>query len=126
MGDKNNKREFTRVAVQVPVEVQAEGHVLLGVITGNVSMKGLLLKTEETLAEGTPCTLRIPLVAGIAEIRAEARVVRVYPGAMAFQYTRIIGTESFEHLRQLVIYNAPDAEQVEGEFQAHTGIRPKG
>ena len=125
MGEKNNKREFTRVAVQVPVEVQADGRSLLGVITGNVSMKGLLLKTEETLAEGTLCSLRIPLVAGIAEIQAEARVVRVYPGAMAFQYTRIIGTESFDHLRRLVVYNAPDTEQVEGEFHAHTGIRPK-
>ncbi len=126
MGEKNNKREFTRVAVQVPVEVQSDGRSLLGVITGNVSMKGLLLRTEETLAEGTLCTLRIPLVAGIAEIRAEARVVRVYPGALAFQYTRIIGAESFDHLRQLVIYNAPDTEQVEGEFQSHTGILPKG
>ncbi len=126
MGERNNKREFTRVAVQVPVEVQAGGQVLMGVITGNVSMKGLLLKTEQSLAEGTACTLRIPLVAGIAEIRAEARVVRVYPGALAFQYTRILGTESFDHLRRLVVYNAPDVEQVESEFQAHAGIRPRG
>lgn len=126
MADRKNTREFTRVAVQVPVEVEAGGRSLTGIVTGNVSMKGLLLRTDETLEVGTACNLRIPLVEGVAEVRAEAEVVRVYPGALAFQFTRILGTESFEHLQRLVIYNAQDPDQVDSEFQAHIGIRPKG
>ncbi len=40
-------------------------------------------------------------------------------------FTSILGLESFEHLRNLVYYNAPDVEQVEQEFTAHVGIRKR-
>jgi hypothetical protein len=125
MDGEGNKREFTRVPVQVPIELQAAGRSYPGLLTGNLSMKGLLLRTEAELAKDSPCSLRIVLAPGIAEIRAEARVVRVYPGALALQFTRLLGTESFEHLRRLVIYNASDPEKVEDEFHDHAGIKPR-
>jgi hypothetical protein len=125
MGNKKNKREFTRVPVELPIEIQAGDRLLRGLVTGNLSMKGLLLRTQDVLAQDTLCTLRIILGEGAAEVRAEAQVVRIYPGAIAFQFSRILGTESFEHLRQLVIYNAPDADQVESELHEHTGIKAK-
>lgn len=125
MSGEENKREFTRVPIQVPIEVQAGDRIIHGLLTGNVSMKGLLVGTKEVLPEGTSCILRIVLGEGAAEVRAEATVARVYPGALALQFSRILGTESFEHLRQLVLYNAPDPEQVESEFHAHAGIKPR-
>lgn len=125
MGGEANKREFTRVPVQVPIEVQVGDRTFHGLLTGNLSMKGLLVETSELLPEGTTCVVRIVLAKGIAEIRAEASVVRVYPGALALQFTRILGTESFEHLRQLVLYNAADPAQVEDEFHDHSGIKSK-
>jgi len=44
---------------------------------------------------------------------------------MAFVFSKILGLESFEHLRNMVFYNAPNVEQVEDEFTSHTGIRKK-
>ena len=125
MDEQQNQREFTRVPVQVPVEVEAEGRTVRGLLSGNLSMKGLLVGTTEVLPEGTACAVRIVLAEGVAEVRAEAVVARAYPGALALTFTRLIGTESFEHLRQLVLYNAQDPEQVELEFHAHAGIRRK-
>jgi hypothetical protein len=125
MDGQENKREFTRVPVQVPIEVQAGDRTFRGLLTGNLSMKGLLVGTPEVLPEGTGCTLRILLGDGTVEVRAEAQVARIYPGALALQFTRILGTESFEHLRQLVLYNSKDPEQIEHEFHEHAGIKPK-
>lgn len=125
MGDKNNKREFTRVPVKVPIELQIGGRTSCGHLTGNLSMKGLLVSTPEAMAEGTACGVRIVLGDGSAEMRAEARVVRAYPGAVALQFTRILGNESFEHLRRLVMYNAPDPEQAERELRDQAGAKPR-
>ena len=125
MGGMANKREFTRVPLQVPIEVQAGDHVFHGLLTGNLSMKGLLVGTEERLPEGTTCMVRIVLADGAAEVRAEATVARAYPGSLALQFTRILGTESFEHLRRLILYNAFDPEQIENEFHDHAGIKPR-
>jgi hypothetical protein len=52
-------------------------------------------------------------------------VVAHLPDGMAFVFTSILGLESFEHLRNLVCYNAPDVEQVERELTAHVGIRKR-
>ncbi len=108
MGEQKNRRRFTRVAVDLQVEVQSGGRTLHGVVAGNLSMSGVLLRTAEELAKDAPCRLRIP--AGEAEVLAEARVVRVYPGALAFEFTRLLGPDSFGHLRSLVMRNAPDPE----------------
>jgi len=40
-------------------------------------------------------------------------------------FSKILGLESFEHLRNLVYYNAENVEQVETEFTTHTGIRKR-
>ena len=125
MAGEATKREFTRVPVQVPIEVRAGDRIFHGLLTGNLSMKGLLVGTEEQLPEGTSCAVRIVLGDGAAEVRAEAKVARIYPGSLALQFTRILGTDSFEHLRQLILYNAFDTELVESEFHDHAGIKPK-
>jgi len=41
---------------------------------------------------------------------------------MAWKYTEIVGIESFAHLRNLVLYNSSDVDQVEQEFNEHVGI----
>jgi hypothetical protein len=43
---------------------------------------------------------------------------------VAIQFTSV-DEESVEHLRNLVLFNAEDGNQVEHEFEVHVGIRPK-
>jgi hypothetical protein len=120
-----NQREFTRVPVCARTVIRAGDRVLAGAPSYSVSMKGMSVRTEERLPLGTECRLALVLVEGEAEIQADGTVVAHLPDGMAFVFNSILGLESFEHLRNLVYFNAPDVEQVESEFTAHVGIRKR-
>lgn len=121
----SNQREFTRVQVNVRTEIRAGGKTIAGAPTHSISMKGMSIQTAERLPVGTECEIRLILVDGDAEIRVQGSVVALLADGMAFLFTKVLGLESYEHLRNLVFYNTSDVEQVESEFNAHSGIRKK-
>jgi len=123
--DGSNQREFTRVEVSVRTEVRAGGKTIAGAPSHSISMKGMSIQTPERLPVGTECEIRLILVDGDAEIRVQGSVVALLADGMAFLFTKVLGLESYEHLRNLVFYNTSDVEQVESEFNAHSGIRKK-
>lgn len=125
MGEAPNQREFTRVHVQVVVEITALGRTLSSSQPQDLSMKGLLVRTSDHLPVGTPCQVKLLLGETGVEIQAEGEVVRDYPEGFAVQFSRILGVESYGHLKNLVLYNAQDTERVEREFQGHLGLRRK-
>ncbi|MBI4913454.1 MAG: PilZ domain-containing protein [Acidobacteria bacterium] len=125
MDQAPNQREFTRVHLQVQTEVSALGRVIHSSLSQDLSMKGMLVRTDERLPAGTPCIVRLTLGEGLPEIRAEGTVVRDYEDGFAIQFTCLLGVESYEHLRNLVLYNAVDTERIEQEFHDHLGIRKK-
>lgn len=120
-----NKREFTRVAVTARTVIRSGDVVITGAPTHSLSMKGMSVQTDQRLPVGTACEFTIVLVVGEVEIQAEGTVVSHLPDGMAFIFNKIVGLESFEHLRNLVYYNAQDVEQVESEFSSHAGIRKR-
>ncbi len=120
--DASNRREFIRVPVQVRAEVSGGGLSITSPATQNLSLKGLRLTCSERLPEGTACQIRLILGEGEILIDAEGTVVQCYPDGLAFQFSRLLGLESFEHLRKLLLYNASEPEQVENEFKDATGI----
>ncbi len=121
----SNQREFTRVLVAARTLIQAGGVTLSAAQAHSLSMKGMSILTAERLPVGTECELTIVLVEGEVEIQVQGTVVVHLADGMAFLFTKIIGLESFEHLRNMVFYNSHDVEQVETEFTTHTGIRRK-
>jgi len=123
--ERFNQREFTRVLVSAHTEIRAAGRVLPAAPTHSLSMKGMSIVTEERLPVDTECEISIVLVEHEVEIQLLGTVVAELPDGMAFLFTKIMGLESFEHLRNLVFYNAPDVETVETEFNAHSGIRKR-
>jgi hypothetical protein len=120
-----NQREFTRVLVSARTMIKAGETVLSGAPTHSLSLKGMSVRTDLRLPLGSECEFTIILVEGEVEIRAEVAVVAHLPDGMAFVFGKILGLDSFEHLRNMVYYNAPDVEQVENEFTAHAGIRKR-
>ena len=124
-GPNANQREFTRVLVTARTVIKAGEAVLAGAPTHSLSMKGMSIVTDQRLPLGTECEFTIILVEGQVEIQAEGTVVAHLPDGMAFLFNKILGLESFEHLRNLVYYNAPDVEQVETELNSHAGIRKR-
>ena len=120
-----SQREFTRVPTTLEVRVSVEGKDIPNAGSQNVSMKGMLVRTEVRLPKDTVGHISIFLADGEVEIEVEGVVVNHYPEGLAFQFTKILGVDSFEHLRNLVLYNAADTEQVETEFRTHIGLKKK-
>jgi hypothetical protein len=123
--EPSNQREFTRVVVNCAVTIMADHRPIECSSVHTLSMKGMLAPTHERLPEGMECEITISLVEHEIEINLMGIVVRNLPEGIAFQFTKIMGPESYAHLRNLVLYNATDTDQVEQEFENHSGLRKK-
>lgn len=124
--EASNHREFTRVPVHVRAEVTGGGLSISGSATQNLSLKGMLLICSERLPEATECRVTLFLGDGQLQIQAEGTVSRATPEGLAIQFTRIIGLESLEHLRNLLLLNSRDTDKVELELNEAAGIHRKG
>jgi hypothetical protein len=120
-----NQREFTRIPIQLEVQVTPTRQPASSYQVRDVSMKGLYLLCEQPLPMGAEC--RITLLLGDKEnpvrIEVGGKVARVDADGMGVEITEIVGVESFAHLRNLVLYNSSNTEQVEREFHDHIGIK---
>ena len=127
MSDGSNQREFTRVAVDIAAEVQRPGaQPVMGVVEV-ISMNGLMIAAEDTMPDGLHCQIKLILRGGIEPVVFEvfAEVVRYHePNKLAFAFTQV-PVESYSHLKNIVLANAPQSDVVEDEFETHVGIRPK-
>jgi hypothetical protein len=119
-----NNREFTRVPAKVKVEIATREGVFFTEHTRNISMNGLYLECEHRLPPGTECRLRVFLGEdrNAACIGMLGQVSRVDDAGMAVEFKQI-EVEGFEHLRNLVLMNTTQVQQVEEEFRSHVGIR---
>ncbi len=125
---QGNNREFTRVKVAIHVELRMGGNVVIQGELENVSLNGMLLCCETTLPEQTPCLVFLQLDGGQGgpTIEAQGLVTRTEPHKLGIQFTEVIGVESTNHLRNLVLYNSgTQAYRVEEEFDSHVGLLPK-
>ena len=120
-----NEREFTRVPVNMEVEVKSGRSTILGRLTKDISLNGLFLISAKKFPVDTDCHLTI-LLGGPKKrqrIKLRGKVVRVEERGMAFAFHEIMGSLSFAHLRTLILYNSPEARSVEKEFKTHLGIK---
>lgn len=125
MANESNKREFTRVPITLDVRLVVGGRALAGGHIRDLSMKGMLILTEERFPIGTPCEAVLTLVEGEVEIRTSGIVAAIHSQGFGMEFTAIDGLESYIHLRNLVLYNTQDVEKAEEEIQNHAGIKRK-
>jgi hypothetical protein len=127
MKNEGNKREFTRVPIQLDVELSSPQPANDACQVKDVSLKGIYLLCDNPLPIGSDCRVALLLGGGETPIRIEVggKVARADTGGMGLEITEIVGVDSFEHLQNLVLYNASDTEQVEQEFHDHIGIKRK-
>ncbi len=127
MAGSTESREFSRSSVRTRVEIRLATGVLVEGEARDVSLNGLLFETERALPIGHEAKISLILSGGSKEHRIETtgRVARIEARGVAFTFDRV-DAESLEHLRQLVLFNADDVEQVEQEFSEHVGLRRKG
>jgi hypothetical protein len=116
-------REFTRCQTAIEVEIAASDRTVVGA-TRDVSLNGLYLFGERSFAAGSRC--RITLFVGgrgsDARVEASGCVARVDLDGMAVTFDEV-SLEGYQHLKQLVLLNAPDPDQVIEEIDQHVGLR---
>jgi hypothetical protein len=126
MNNGPNQRRFSRLPVQLFVEIRHDDICLSSNKTHDVSMKGLFVHTRKTLPIGTPCQVKLMLDASLGEQSIEVRgqVVRVTNAGMAVEFHEG-DLESYEHLRSLILFNSPNVAQAETELDGYPGFKPR-
>jgi hypothetical protein len=74
------------------------------------------------MPEKEDCSIRLHLEGADAAVHIRGHVVRSGPAGCAIQFTEIVGIESLEHLRNLILFNSHDPAQVRQEFHAYLGL----
>jgi hypothetical protein len=121
--ESGGRREFSRVRVHLKAEITANGRVHRDGTMENLSLKGGFFRTIDSPRDGVPVDVRLHLDGTDVTVHTQGFVVRAGPAGCAIQFTEIIGMDSLEHLRNLILFNASNPQQVEKEFHDHLGLR---
>jgi hypothetical protein len=117
-------REFTRISRSLEVVLELAGRTLSG-RTRDVSLSGALAVCDQILSVGTRCTCTLILDGGEAQVRLRAAgtVVRHVADGMAIRFDELLDPETYDHLCQLIRYNALDPDKAEREIAEHVGLK---
>jgi hypothetical protein len=120
-------RDFLRSPVGIEAEISVAGSLLTATRTQNLSLSGLYVLCTEIPPVGAECEVSIRGNAGFQQhqVRARGRIARVDGRGFAVVFCEILGTESLDFLRRLVLWNATDPERAECEFHSHIGLKPQ-
>ena len=124
-----NRREFTRVQVNLLAELRSGGSVDIAGTLVDVSLNGMFVTCAANLPVNTMCEISLQLDAGgeMMTIKTEGKVIRQDSAGLGLQFTKILGPDSLAHLQNLVLYNSGDQiAQVEKELSGHVGLKPSG
>lgn len=124
-----NRREFTRVPLAIEADILSGDIPILSGRTKDLSMKGLYLLCDERLPIGTACRIALllsgrgpaaSLTPAMLTIQLDGKVVRATESGLGIEFHEIIGRESFEYLRCLLLHHSQVSqatEQVKHELE---------
>jgi c-di-GMP-binding flagellar brake protein YcgR len=117
-----HRREFTRIPIRIWATFSDGGAKPLTTRVTSLSLKGCHASASLPLAAGGryQVTLFSQDDAEALHISVKARIVRSDDEGMGVEFMEM-PIESYEHLRNLVLLNAPDPAGVEREFLEHIG-----
>jgi hypothetical protein len=120
-----NQREFTRVRTSIPIDCTITGGAVIAGSTKDVSLNGCFIPSTSPPEEGTRCTavLHVDGRGGAIQISANAEVIRIRSEGFALHFHELLELDSYEHLRNLILFNAEDPNQAETEFDSHLGLK---
>ena len=119
-----NRREFTRVRIQLDAEISADDKASIGGVAKDLSLNGVYIPSSSTLPIGTECTIALFLDGRDVRLEVLGKVTRQSDGGMAIEFTGV-PLDDLEHLRNLIRFNADDPYAVEDEFESHIGLKPR-
>ncbi len=122
---EQNLREFTRIPINVRVEVKTGEISFNATKTVDLSMKGVSLIADQTLPVDTECAVAIFLGNGDLGITIDVKgkVKRSIESGMAIEFTEI-DLDSYEYLQNLLMHNSHTVHDVvEEEIHSHLGLK---
>jgi len=103
MGEE--KRQKTRVHFETHVIIRTEeSEIRAEADSEDISIKGVFVRTQEKIPEGTPCDLEILLTGSSTRLALLA---------IGFDSMDL---DSYMHLKNIILYNVSDPEEVEREM----------
>ncbi len=114
------KRKFTRVPFQTEITVTAGEKVIVAHGIRDISLGGVFIVTDESLAEKTPCELSLRLVGRVSLllIEVEAEVVRSEEPGIAVRFTRI-DLDGLVHLKHFIAVHSLDPDTIDREYRVN-------
>ena len=119
-----NRREFTRVRIQLDAEISADDKASINGVAEDLSLNGLYIPSTGKLPIGTECVIAPVLDGRDIRLEVAGKVTRQNEGGMAIEFTGV-PLDDLEHLRNLIRFNADDPNTVEDEFDSHIGLKPR-
>lgn len=115
---EEERRTRTRVDFTTQVIVKTdESEIVAEANSEDISIKGLFVNTEERIPVGTPCDIEILLTG------TSTRLALTIKGIITRQDASGLGIafdsmdlDSYVHLKNIVLYNASDPEDIEEEM----------
>ena len=122
--ESENRRKRTRVQFSVTVEITADEKYIVSGKSRDISLKGIYVITDEKLPVNTHCELGINLTGSSSQLalRMKGKVTREGTDGFGIEFLEM-ESDSFYHLRQIVLYNSPDPSVVEAECEENPGFR---
>jgi hypothetical protein len=120
------KRHFSRVDYHIHAVISCDGEIIQADVE-NLSLKGMLVRSERMLPVGKQAGITIVLANSTppVEIHLNGLVVRAQEGELGFTFDRI-ELDSFVHLRNIVSICTGDADSVMDEFIDFVGANAHG
>ena len=111
---RDKRRRNTRVNFHTTVDLTVQGRTFRDCETSDLSLKGISLPGISTPPVGTDCSVRLCLGGTSSSVclSMEGQVVRNDGSGLAVNFTSM-DPDSFFHLRNIVYYNAEDADDLE-------------
>lgn len=108
-----DKRRFSRVRVPFDVTLTAGDGTVVGGLLRDVALQGAFIDCHPSLAKGTAVDLDITLHGGVEDIHVltSAQVVHQESDGLGVRFTGL-DPDSVAHLRNIIAYNADDADRV--------------
>lgn len=126
MTEQDNTREFSRIGIPMTATLSADGDKTVSCKVVNISLNGIQLCTEHKMSLGDCSQIEVQFgyPGNELSILAEGKIVRITDDGLAVSFESI-GLESYEHLKNLIAFNADNIDQVKKEFSEHFGLHRK-
>lgn len=126
MKHTGDARKSPRCPVAVDGEIRLFNGVRVEGTTKDLSLAGVRMSCTHFLPVGHEVQLSLVLHGERGDCRIEASgvVSRVDSHGVAIHFESV-DTEAFERLQDLIRFNAPDPDRVDGELAAHAGSQAR-